>query len=204
MTPPSRKTQIPSSLLAAVVVAAAALAAAPLVAGEDAAKGSSTADMPASCPMHAEHMAAMANAAAAAHRKEVDARGDVAMGFRQALTTHHVYSTADGGVIQVTANAASDATTVEQVRGHFREIAAAFEKGDFAIPRQVHGEVPPGVPQLQAEAGKGVRFRYEEIPAGARVVITTTTPEALAAVRSFLGYQIEEHGTGDAPGGHAH
>jgi hypothetical protein len=184
---------------------AGALVAVPLVAGEGAARNSATADMAAGCPLHAAHMAEMAKAATAAHRKEVDARGDVAMGFRQDLTTHHFTATADGGVIQVTANAASDSTTIEQVRSHFRTIAAAFARGDFSIPQQVHAEVPPGVPALQAQVGaKGVEFRYEEIPAGARVIITTRTPEALAAVRAFFDYQIVEHGTDDQLNGHVH
>jgi len=190
-----------SSLLLAGL-AAAAIVPGPAVAGEPDGNASTTAGMPADCPFHAAHMAARDAAAAAARRQEVDARGDVAMGFRHDLTTHHFYETADGGIIQVTANDANDATTIGQVRAHLQHIAEAFSKGDFSIPQQVHAEVPPGVPTMEKEAGVGVLFRYEEVPAGGRVAIAARTPETVAAVHSFLGYQIDDHGTGDAKTDH--
>jgi hypothetical protein len=158
--------------------------------------------MPANCPLHAAHMAAaQAGAAsgedAARHAHEVDARGDVAMGFAQDATTHHFRLAADGGSIEVTVRDPADAPTLAQVRAHLRAIAAAFAAGDFSIPEAVHAQVPPGVEGMRA-AGADVRYTYAELPRGAQVSLNAATPMALAAVHDFLRFQIGEHRTGDA------
>jgi hypothetical protein len=162
-----------------------------------------------SCPLHAAHMAAAGAAAngtgadhaagaddPAASRRELDARGDRYMGFSQQATVHHFRLAGDGGAIEVTAREAGDAASVAQVRSHLRAIAAAFAKGDFSIPAAVHARVPPGVQELRT-AGAEVTYRYEEMPAGARVVLAAATAAALAAVHQFLRFQIADHGTGD-------
>jgi len=46
------------------------------------------------------------------------------------------------------------------------------------------------------------RFKLEETPAGAQVVIATTDPTALVAIQQFLRFQIAEHKTGDSAGAH--
>jgi len=40
-------------------------------------------------------------------------------------------------------------------------------------------------------------YRFEELPTGGRVRITTTNSDALTAIHDFLRYQIEDHHTGD-------
>jgi hypothetical protein len=47
-------------------------------------------------------------------------------------------------------------------------------------------------------AGAALTYRYEELPAGGRVVIEATDPAAVRAVHEFFRYQIVEHATGDA------
>ena len=127
--------------------------------------------------------------------EELKKRGAAAMGFDQDAATHHFLIRADGGAIQVTANAA-DAATVEQIRMHLKEIAASFARGEFDKPFATHGEVPPGVPVMQAKK-QAINYRYEERPAGGAVVLSTTDDDALKAIHAFLRYQITEHKTGD-------
>ena len=43
-----------------------------------------------------------------------------------------------------------------------------------------------------------ILYKFEETPAGAQVVITTTDPQALVAIQQFLRFQIAEHKTGDS------
>jgi hypothetical protein len=119
-----------------------------------------------------------------------------AMGFDQEKTTHHFLIERAGGTIEVTAKDATDTTSVEQIRPHLRHIAAAFSKGDFALPMFVHGEEPPGVPALKQQQ-KALTYKYEELPHGGRVVIRTSDKAALSALHDFLRYQIREHRTGD-------
>ena len=153
--------------------------------------------MPADCPFHAQHMAAAAAAAPdGAHRAEVDARGNVAMGFSQQATQHHFGLTAEGGWIQVTVPDAADTATLTAVRNHLQAISRAFAEGDFSIPQAVHAQLPPGVEGMRA-AGEQIHYRYQELPDGGRVSLQATAPLALAAVHDFLRFQIRDHQTGD-------
>jgi hypothetical protein len=75
-------------------------------------------------------------------------------------------------------------------------IARAFADGRFETPLATHGELPTGVPELQ-RLKNAIAYRYEPIAAGGRVRITSSSPDAVAAVHAFLRYQIREHRTGD-------
>jgi hypothetical protein len=147
------------------------------------------------CPEHAKHMA-QGNAE---HAAAVEARGDEAMGFSHHTAAHHFRLFADGGAIVATANDAEDAKTVAAIRAHLQQVAAAFAAGDFTKPQFIHGAKPDGAGTMQSLRAR-ISYRYEELPAGARVRIGTSDAEALSAVHRFLKFQIEEHGTGDAVG----
>ena len=75
-------------------------------------------------------------------------------------------------------------------------IKRAFADGDFDIPMFVHDTVPPGVPEMKRLREK-IRYSFEDMPNGGRVVLSTNDKEALAAIHKFLSFQIEEHKTGD-------
>lgn len=131
-----------------------------------------------------------------AHHHEVEKNGDKAMGFSHEKTTHHFYLRANGGVIQVDANAADDRESREQIQTHLAHIATMFAKGNFETPMLVHGVKPPGTAAM-TRLGAAIRYTYEARPRGGRVVIATTDKAALAAVHEFLRFQIQDHATGD-------
>ena len=139
---------------------------------------------------HEEHLKQIAKDA------ELKKRGDAAMGFDQTETTHHFLIANTGGTIQVTVNNSADRTNRDAIRVHLRKIAGDFSHGIFEAPFATHNEQPPGVATLR-ERSAAVKYRFEEIEGGARVRITTTDAQALAAVHDFLRYQIREHKTGD-------
>ena len=127
---------------------------------------------------------------------ELKRRGALAMGFDQDASVHHFLLQRAGGTILVSSNDANDTQLIEQIRLHFRDIAQAFGQGLFDKPFETHGELPPGV-AIMATNKQKISYRYEELPAGARVVIETTDRAALDAIHRFLRYQIIEHKTGD-------
>jgi len=136
---------------------------------------------PANCPMHAQH---------------VDARHDQLVPSH--TTTHHSFRLfADGGAIELRANDASDAKTVDGIRSHLRDVSAQFAKNDFSTPAFVHGRPPAGVETMQ-RLHDAISFRYAEVEGGGRIRITTTNADAVAAVHDFLHFQIDEHRTGDS------
>jgi hypothetical protein len=128
---------------------------------------------------------------------EMDKRGDQGMGFAQDKTTHHFLLRKDGGAIQVTANAAGDKSSTEEIRMHLRHIAHAFRAGNFNIPMFVHDQTPPGVP-VMTKLKDRIHYKYETEENGGQVVISSDSAEAVKAIHEFLKFQITEHRTGDA------
>jgi hypothetical protein len=61
----------------------------------------------------------------------------------------------------------------------------------------IHDRMPPGAETMK-RLGKAISYRSEPTARGARVVIRTGNPEALAAVHDFLRFQIADHRTGDS------
>jgi hypothetical protein len=148
-------------------------------------------DSHADCPMHNAHAHDDSTSSA------MNERGEKEMGFSQTATTHHFLLNANGGVIQVEANDAADTAARDNIRMHLTHIAKSFSSGDFAIPMFVHDTMPPGVLVMKQMKDR-IRYTFEETPGGARVAITTTDPDALAAIQQFLRFQIAEHKTGDS------
>lgn len=148
---------------------------------------------PADCPFHGAHTAQ----ATQEHHAGIDQRGDQVMGFSHTRTTHNFLLEKDGGVIQVEAAKPEDAESLAQIRTHLAEVARAFSAGDFSMPREIHGRVLPGVPEM-TRLKDAISYRYEEIERGARVRITTASSEAREAVHAFLRSQIDDHRTGDS------
>lgn len=130
------------------------------------------------------------------HNAGVNARGDKVMGFDHEKTTHHFLLTAAGGSIEVTANRAEDNENRDAIRAHLAHIATMFADGNFEAPMLIHDRTPPGVPVMKRKKAD-IRWTYEEIENGARVVAVTKDPEALSAIHEFLRFQIADHSTGD-------
>lgn len=150
------------------------------------------------CPMHDQHTKTHDASSESAHHAEgVTQRGDEAMGFDHAKTTHHFLLRADGGIIRVAANDATDDASRSSIRGHLSHIAKAFSEGDFDIPMFVHDQIPPGVPVMKSKKDK-ISYAYHELPAGAEVAITSSDPQAIEAIHKFLQFQIQDHQTGDS------
>jgi hypothetical protein len=133
----------------------------------------------------------------AGHLAAVNERGGRAMGFSQTATTHHFILMRDGGAIQVEVNDPKDAANRDAIRMHLAHIAQMFAQGNFDTPMLVHDQVPPGVSVMQ-RLKAGISYVYEETVRGARVRISTSDKDALAAVHDFLRFQIKEHQTGDS------
>ena len=131
------------------------------------------------------------------HHDEVNQRGDHAMGFSHAKTTHHFRLKPDGGFIEVSANDPQDTTSRDQIRQHLKHIAQKFAAGDFSAPMFIHAQTPPGVPvmkRLKAE----IEYQFEELERGARIRVSTRNDEAIKAIHEFLRFQIKDHQTGDS------
>ena len=133
--------------------------------------------------------------------EDMQKRGNAGMGFDQEKTTHHFLLTKNGGIIQVTANSAEDKDSLSQIRMHLQHIQHAFEAGDFNIPMFVHDQTPPGVATMTRLKDQ-LRYKYEPMEKGGRVVISSDNPEAVTALHDFLRFQVKEHRTGDPMDAH--
>ncbi len=139
---------------------------------------------------HQEHLKQMS------HDAEMNRRGNLAMGFDQQKVHHHFLLTRTGGAITVSVNQVADDVTLNQIRDHLRTISQEFADGIFTSPTITHAETPPGVSILRERKAR-IKYGYEETPAGAQDIISTTDRTARRAVHDFLTNQIPEHSTGD-------
>jgi hypothetical protein len=131
------------------------------------------------------------------HLDGVNRRGDAAMGFSHAKTTHHFLLKSDGGAIQIEADDADDVASRDQIRQHLKRIAKKFSEGDFAAPMLTHAQTPPGAPAMRSLKAE-FKYEFEELERGGRIRISTNTPEAVKAIHEFLRFQIKDHQTGDS------
>ncbi len=122
---------------------------------------------------------------------ELQRRGAVGMGVDQYTSSHVFEPLPDGGRIVLQRDSLDSAGTAI-IRAHLQDIAARFEKGDFTIPGFVHAQTVPGTAVMAARAGK-IRYVADTLPRGGQVRITTTDPEAVAAIHEFLAFQRTEH-----------
>ena len=130
------------------------------------------------------------------HDEMVLKNGAKEMGFSQTATTHHFIITKDGGAIRITTNDANDTVDREKVRQHLKMIAEQFKSGIFTSPFAIHGQIPPGVPEMDKLKAE-ITYSYAEIETGAEVRISSLNTAALRAIHDFLKFQITEHKTGD-------
>ena len=128
---------------------------------------------------------------------QMNQRGAQVMGFDQEKTTHHFYLYSDGGAIDVAVNDVADKTNLDAIREHLPHIAMMFSQGNFDAPMLVHDTNVPGTAEMAKLKGR-ITYRYAETPKGGRVNIITTDAETLAAVHTFLQFQITDHKTGDS------
>jgi len=143
------------------------------------------------------HLAQAAAPAQSSARRDRDQRGAHAMGFDQEKTAHHFLLYEDGGAIDIGVKEASDTTNREAIRTHLPHIAMLFGQGSFDLPHFIHATDVPGTAPMKSLKDR-ITYRYRQTPAGGRVDIVTSDPEALEAIHAFLRFQITDHGTGDS------
>lgn len=149
----------------------------------------------ASCHPAPRSAAAADSAAFAA----MQARGQMVMGVDQYTSQHVFEDLPDGGRVVLERPDTTDSAGIATIRAHLRTIAAAFARGDFALPGQVHDRVVPGTAVMAARRDQ---IRYQEVdrPRGGEVRILTSDSLALTAVHEFLAFQRQDH----QAGGHEH
>jgi hypothetical protein len=152
---------------------------------------------PSSCPLMGTKDCPLSKTeGGSSHQDHVNQNGDRVMGFEHARTTHHFLLLQDGGEIRVETNNPEDSISTARIRRHLTEVAAAFTAGDFSMPLQIHGVVPPGATTM-TRLKNAILYHYEPLEAGARVLILTRDPAARTAIHEFIRFQIEDHRTGD-------
>jgi hypothetical protein len=123
-------------------------------------------------------------------------RGDHAMGFSHAKTTHHFRLFKDGGAIEARVNDPTDTLSRDEIRMHLSHIAEMFAEGNLNVPMFIHSTTPPGAPVME-KLHDQIHYQFQPTKAGAWVRIQTADKEALKAVHEFLRFQIADHQTGD-------
>jgi hypothetical protein len=130
---------------------------------------------------------------------QMQERGRMVMGVDQYTSAHVFEDLPDGGRIVLDRDSTGDTSGVATIRQHMRDIAAAFQAGDFTKPFQVHAQVVPGTDVMRAQRAD-IRYQVIDRPRGGEVRLTTTSRAAVAAIHEFLAFQR----TGHHAAGHEH
>ena len=118
-------------------------------------------------------------------------RGKLAMGVDQYTSTHHFDALPNGGRIELQRDV-NDSAGVARIREHMREIARAFQAGDFSTPTMVHLREVPGARVMAAKRAV-ISYDPRDLPRGAELRITTSDDEARRAIHEFMAFQRGEH-----------
>ena len=125
--------------------------------------------------------------------KAMDHRHGDVVGADPSSLAHRFVSTASGGDV-ILDRKAGDTLTIAQIRTHLDEIAKAFSTGDFSTPMMIHEKAADGADVMTRKASV-IKYEVESTAAGGTLHITTSDPEALAAIHRFIEFQVREHRT---------
>jgi hypothetical protein len=121
----------------------------------------------------------------------IQARGHAAMGVDQYTSFHRFEPLPDGGRISLQRDP-GDSAGVAQIRAHMSRIAAAFGRGDFALPGFVHDRNVPGTAVMAAQRSR-ISYVADTLPGGGQLRLRTSNPSAIAAIHQFLAFQRQDH-----------
>lgn len=122
----------------------------------------------------------------------VQTRGAGVMGVDQYTSAHVFESLAEGGRIILERPDVSDTSGIRTIRGHMRDIAGQFRRGDFNAPFLVHAQTVPGTTEM-ARLASAIEYAAVDRPRGAELRITSRDPDAITAIHSFLAFQRADH-----------
>ncbi len=145
------------------------------------------------CGSTAERDSAAADTAIAADTafSALQARGATAMGVDQYTSAHVFEALPDGGRI-VLQRQEDDPEGTATIRAHMADIATRFGAGDFSIPGFVHAQTVPGT-RVMTERASLIHYAVDTLPRGGQLRLTTTDPDAIAAIHDFLAFQRHDH-----------
>lgn len=135
----------------------------------------------------------------ASRQEHVAEGGADVMPFDLERTTHYFDPLPDGGVQAVKADDPSDREQIQLIREHLRKEAAAFARGDFGDPEQIHGRDMPGVEELRMSYEE-VTITFSTTPTGARIRYRTRAPQVVDALHRWFDAQLMDHGSDAAHG----
>jgi hypothetical protein len=114
-------------------------------------------------------------------------RGKVAMGVDQYTSAHRFDDLPDGGRIELQRDS-TDTAGVATIRRHLQSIAQAFSQGNFKTPGFVHSAEVPGTAIMQQKRA-AISYRFQPLPGGGEVRISSHDSVAVSAIHDFLAYQ---------------
>ena len=136
---------------------------------------------------------AILHAADIERQQEVAKRGAQVMPFDLEQTTHLFQPLDDGGLQRVTVKDPKNQAQIALIRGHLKEGAERFHRGDFSDPAKIHGTDMPGLAELSKGAAR-INVRYAERSDGAEIRYSAKDPALVDAIHRWFLAQLHDHG----------
>jgi len=122
----------------------------------------------------------------------MQSRGAHVMGVDQYTSAHVFEDLPDGGRLVLERDDATDTAAIAKIRGHMRDIEAAFRAGDFAKRFEVDAQTVPGTAIMSARRG-AVQYEAIDRPRGGEVRMRTSDTTVVRAIHEFLAFQRGQH-----------
>ncbi|MCE2574328.1 hypothetical protein [Komagataeibacter sp. FNDCR2] len=108
----------------------------------------------------------------------------------------HIFTPMPNGGEQDVVSTDGDVTQIALIRTHLKTEAERRAHGDYGTPAHIHGPSMPGMAEM-ASGAANLHVEYAQLPAGGRIIYTTTRPALVRAVHAWLDAQAHDH-AGDA------
>ena len=104
----------------------------------------------------------------------------------------HIFTPLPHGGEQDVVSTNGDVQQIGLIRTHLKTEAEKRAKGDYGTPAHIHGASMPGLAAMASGAGS-IHVAYVELPAGGRIVYTTSRPALVTAIHAWLDAQARDH-----------
>jgi hypothetical protein len=126
-----------------------------------------------------------------ASQEEVTTRGTDVSPFDPERVVSMFQMLGDGSLREVVVRDASDSRQIALIRGHLREKAQQYGRGDFSDAAKVHAEDMSWVNDLKAGA-KQIDVQYADLPNGGQIRFTTANPVLVKTLHQWITAQVSD------------
>lgn len=124
----------------------------------------------------------------------VRVRGERVMQFDLKSSQHFFLEDENEFKIIVISKDINKSENIRNIKYHLRELFDALKRGDFSMPKEIHGENMPGIEKLSRNY-KDLNIEFRELPYGAEITLKSNNKEVTRSLKIWFNAQLRDHGS---------